>query len=564
MHLGLSITTTHFSPFSPLYEYCNSELDIMARLRSQETPKAAAPPRAATPKNPRKKKKIVPFSIKPDGGATGEIDETQTTAESVQQNATPMFIASSGKNTRVTTPTAPHLASVLSANVTPQSESASATPSPKHPALDVLQRVFQTQLQPGEYARYEVMISILVRRGAKEARIRQRYHPALKDFFEEHPQAVGVHNKFARKYNKQFEGLHERFHLPVYKDLNTAKEGKENEIPGQETPTSPQEQSMVYGESRLTTMSPDAELPLQLDGAMDSMPGTKVRPSRVECRNLPLLATISRSAHTEDGRGLDIERQAHHNDDVEIQDADAEMVAHEAVQEYGIQKGSAQDTVWRHTWADEPIQGIEDSMIPRQQPAQEATSVTTHHDSTPPQAVCGVSEVGMISSQVDGALGRNHVRAADVVVDGCGTENEKENEERDSEDRNKQLQPTRSATIVGSRTSTTLAPIFHFPIAGSVRSYLAWLHHRQTRFPTVAPNSSECVLIANNVGRHPAIVYDEVLYHWGFETDSNWGEWYKQNRLKVLGEDPRFDEEVMGRWQAWLKEGRALKERRRL
>jgi hypothetical protein len=38
-----------------------------------------------------------------------------------------------------------------------------------------------------------------------------------------------------------------------------------------------------------------------------------------------------------------------------------------------------------------------------------------------------------------------------------------------------------------------------------------------------------------------------------------WGDWYKQNRLNVLGEDPRFDEEKIGWWQAWLKEGRDLK-----
>jgi hypothetical protein len=92
----------------------------------------------------------------------------------------------------------------------------------------------------------------------------------------------------------------------------------------------------------------------------------------------------------------------------------------------------------------------------------------------------------------------------------------------------------------------------------SAKSYLAWLHHRQTRFPTAAPNSAECILIAAKLEMPAAQVYEDVLFRWGFETDSKFGAWHRQNRWKVLGEDPRFDEEVMGKWEAWLKQGRAL------
>jgi hypothetical protein len=46
------------------------------------------------------------------------------------------------------------------------------------------------------------------------------------------------------------------------------------------------------------------------------------------------------------------------------------------------------------------------------------------------------------------------------------------------------------------------------------------------------------------------------LYHWNLEAHSLEGEWYRTHRLEFLGEDPRFDEETMGRWEAWLKAGR--------
>jgi len=92
----------------------------------------------------------------------------------------------------------------------------------------------------------------------------------------------------------------------------------------------------------------------------------------------------------------------------------------------------------------------------------------------------------------------------------------------------------------------------------SVQSYLAWLQHRQTRFPTTPPNSSEVILVAEKLNRSEAKVYDEILYRWGLETNSKCGAWYRQNRLTVLGEDPRFDEETMGQWEAWVKEGRDI------
>lgn len=88
------------------------------------------------------------------------------------------------------------------------------------------------------------------------------------------------------------------------------------------------------------------------------------------------------------------------------------------------------------------------------------------------------------------------------------------------------------------------------------QAYLAWLQHRLERSPTVPPNRPECVRVAKKLGRPSPAVHDDVLHYWGLETDSRRGEWFRQNRLHTLGEDPRFDSENMGFWEAWLKQGR--------
>lgn len=88
------------------------------------------------------------------------------------------------------------------------------------------------------------------------------------------------------------------------------------------------------------------------------------------------------------------------------------------------------------------------------------------------------------------------------------------------------------------------------PSAQSAAAYLAWLRERQTRWPTVCPNRSECVVIATRLSRSKerVKVFDEILFHWLLETDSRRGSWYKGNRLQVLGEDPVFDEVGLGSW----------------
>ncbi|KAF1937387.1 hypothetical protein EJ02DRAFT_458773 [Clathrospora elynae] len=96
---------------------------------------------------------------------------------------------------------------------------------------------------------------------------------------------------------------------------------------------------------------------------------------------------------------------------------------------------------------------------------------------------------------------------------------------------------------------TTPAPFSS--LRKSAISYLAWLQQRQKRFPTAHPHYPECIAIGKRLSRSPHYVYEDVLYHWGLETDSVYGAWHRQHRLQVLGEDPCPDEETVGLWAAW-------------
>jgi hypothetical protein len=81
------------------------------------------------------------------------------------------------------------------------------------------------------------------------------------------------------------------------------------------------------------------------------------------------------------------------------------------------------------------------------------------------------------------------------------------------------------------------------PSNTSAISYLAWLQQRKVRFPKVHPHYAECIAPGKRFGRAPRLVYDEVLFHWGLETDSRFGEWHREHRLEILGEDPLFGED---------------------
>jgi hypothetical protein len=106
--------------------------------------------------------------------------------------------------------------------------------SPRPPALESLENIFKAQASPATYAVYEDIISVLVRRGSREPGIRFKFQPALRDFLVQNTNYVQTHNKFARSYNKAFDGKHERFLLPVYPELELKKTSVESTEKGKE------------------------------------------------------------------------------------------------------------------------------------------------------------------------------------------------------------------------------------------------------------------------------------------------------------------------------------------
>jgi hypothetical protein len=201
----------------------------MAALRQSTRIKREAPSRGATPQARLKKNSQNVPSLTKSEKSTPSSSKTVHTCKSGTRQADN---ATTRTSARFSTPTATDLATIPTSHITPNSAplQASEANSPRVEVLAVLTKMMGNRLSPEELANYQVMILNLVRRGAKEVAIRRRYHPALIDFFKDHPQAMPVHNKFAKLYNKQFEGQHERFHLPVFDETDAVRAMEEKKI----------------------------------------------------------------------------------------------------------------------------------------------------------------------------------------------------------------------------------------------------------------------------------------------------------------------------------------------
>jgi hypothetical protein len=469
---------------------------VLLRFLSGADPAAVS--QAATPKGPQQND-YASSSEKTNVQAIDDDFRNRAEIGNARGMNTPTFVVKAAKNMRPTTPVLS--TSTLGAEIFDTSHNARIpkAPSLKHPVFEVFEKLFVTRLLPDDYAGYEDMITSLVRRGSKEPFVRKQYHAALEVFLQEHRQAVSLHNKFARMYNNRFEGKHERFHLPVYKELESPEEKEKISDTEGKLQVSYEPQGMNSVASRDSNIKSGAVLSLQMYGEIDSERGSSAPRTRVN-----------------DSENHDVGASVQGNTVVELQEAS-----------------------WtRDTCTGGQLVDVVGSALPAVDSTADEASKPMSHPKEQVEVMQGAAEGGIIQAH-GGALREDVLRIGDVRKEECS--------------------PTLPWLTTEPVVDITISPRPHFPQKQSVQSYLAWLHHRRTRYPTVVPNSSECVLIAKKLDRLPAHVYDEILYHWGFETSSVWGDWYKQNRLNVLGEDPRFDEEKIGWWQAWLKEGRDLK-----
>jgi hypothetical protein len=485
----------------------------------------------------------VPSSAKPDGLGTPLPGNVKT-----EVNLAQTYVSTIGTPLRSRTPTATDLATIPSEHVPPQS---APTPAPgstpyRVQALAVLKKMMGKRLSPDALANYEVVISNLVRRGAKETAIRKRYHPALIDFLSDHPQAVPVHNKFANVYNRQFEGQHERFHLPLYGDVGVMRDVKKEELAESEGPAYVIERSAGYDMCLGTATTSGEAFLWQLDGTTDGAPCDFAQQDPARVSIWPSVGHGSPTVHTAEDENNSIERQTPIEQDRETRDLEAPVL---------IQDTHVNETV-QHQDQGRAGSATEETRI-RDVPT--AVAAADSAPASPKDARSGVEPYGpalpvAVVSQEDAT------QAVDVMMIDNETENETRIEGGIGDKEGSDSSSAQQDTPASTNPSSPVSRPSHFAKRESARSYLAWLHHRQTRFPTVAPNYSECMLLAQKLGKHPAKIFDEALYHWGFE---NGNEWYRENRLAVLGEDPRFDSDGMGRWDAWLQQGRGQLKRKR-
>jgi len=498
----------------------------MAGLRQSTRTKREAPSRAATPQTRLKRKNIVPSPPASDEPARSK---PKVTYEQASTRRTPA---------RPRAPTATDLASIPTGDVRNSAPAgASEATSPRVEVQAVLTKMMGNRLSPEELANYQLMILYLVRRDAKEAKIRNRYHPALIDFFKDRPQAVLVHNKFAKVYNTQFEGQHARFHLPVYEEADlkrtedkTGQVEEEKEMVKFDKSMGKRKRSARVKRDR--ERSNDPFFP-QMDGTMNDDPSDQTYDTATSTSTTPRDAPPTSS------------------EDIEMINAGQPAPSVE-VRSIGLDPASSRESCQESQAGETPTASAE-SLEKAQQPTQAEQTATMRAISQPSEDGRSADGASMSLAQENDDPHEPSAQTDDVeMTDGAADVGI-----GDTVQNSTSLDVATPSTAISPTTLTS---------ADSARSYLAWLHHRQTRFPNVEPKRAEFAIIAERLGRVRHHVFQEAMYHWGLETGNDRSEWYKQNRLEVLGEDPRFDEETMGWWAAWVKKGmneKAEKERRK-
>tara|TARA_R110002003_G_scaffold284_5_gene18290 strand:+ start:4694 stop:6379 length:1686 start_codon:yes stop_codon:yes gene_type:complete len=521
---------------------------------------------------------------------------------------------------QVKTPMVPASHSATPINSASKGKATPKASSPQHPALLTLRPLFGARLLADEYEAFELMTSNLVRRGPREPKIRERFRPALRTFLDEHRQVVRSYSKYARSYNKSFEGKHERFHLPVFEDLETKKETKsetgDDEL---EMKTHSQEHEMedVTDDTRggdeleMKTHSQEHELEdvtddtrggdertlgLQLDGAVDFESSSCDGPCRLR-NGSPSTTMHPLQSATAGNHCQKAAPEMLDTEDVKMADVNEEPVDQTEADPSGPTKKD-----FHRIEAEDEATNVDDTeIVAREAPVEEEEDVVVyaremqlqeHLTAGDGPASSAGTDPGPSSQENPNSAEEENLTESLVALQAeanaifyelleramvCSEPNQSRIENK-SMMANVDMTGTEAPPSSGNHITTGLRQPQHSSgvLAGmgagvqslgprrpqsvrpaqSAQSYLAWLRRRRVRFPSVPPNASECALIAKELGRHRSELYDEVLWHWGLETDSKWGDWHKQNRLKVLGEDPRFDDEKMGRWQSWLKEGR--------
>jgi hypothetical protein len=349
-------------------------------------------------------------------------------------------------------------------------------------------------------------------------------------------------------YNKQFEGQHERFHLPLYGDAGSMREIKKEEVPESEGTAYVAGRSAGYDMCpEIATTSGETVL-WQLDGTTDGAPCDFAQQDQARVSIWPAVDHESPIVHMAKDKNNSIERQTSLQEDGEMGDLSGPALV----------QGTHADGTVQHQDQGKAGSATEEIHI------REISKPVAAVDLAPasPKDRRDLESYGP-ALPVEVSSKEDAIQAVDVMMVDNEIENETQietgDEDREDSDRNS----THQDTPVSANLPSPVSRPSHSAKQESARSYLAWLHHRQTRFPTVVPNYSECILIAEKLDKHPAKVFDEALYHWGFENSGAGSEWYRQNRLTVLGEDPRFDSDGMGRWDAWLQQGRGQLKRKR-
>jgi hypothetical protein len=283
----------------------------------------------------------------------------------------------------------------------------------------------------------------------------------LEEFLGHHPMAISLHDRYARSHNKNYEGKHERFHLPVLEDLEMER------VHVSKGKGVAQVQQLSR---RLTTRKLTAAhaLAMQYDGAMD--PEMEASPQLADEYEVP-------TAVAADKRPLSSDRNEEEEDDEDIADIEKEnagMCRRAGLIQDASGAAAAADNTESVVLEPLPAHGI----VARQDTEAdfhplEAKMVMEMHEGvgsaeTSDEDAQQPSDVPIVSAEDPQAAAPNFaVPDAVTFIDSNGT------------------RPAATVYLTPSIVSTA-----HVAKGSPVQSYLAWLFRRRTCFPIASLNQT--------------------------------------------------------------------------
>ncbi|KAL6712274.1 hypothetical protein ACN47E_000151 [Coniothyrium glycines] len=390
---------------------------------------------------------------------------------------------------------------------------------PQSETMTYLRDIIQPVIDAQTYNTYHDYILALERRGPKTPKLRTKYRVLLKELLSPDELLMVLHNEYAQAHNARHAGKHERYMFPVFKDKNA-----------QDDSSVDQNFRETDQETEGTIVDCGTTAGTHVDAGSESESSDRAIVAEESTNNLPV--SLGQKHYLRDTAMSNESQTQQTNGRVSFtppavpQDNSGAGPTPAAVEQASL-VDKEMTTVQSE---DETLQQVFGSQV--NSPAADTHTARDRPD-------------GAIMSEITRkALGPT-IKQRNFPRTGWATPDHMYHYFRPTPEKPR---PTNWTDLIGEKFVANTGK--DSVSAQSGASYLAWLDQRQVRYPTAPPNYSECVALGVRLKRSPHVIYDQVFLHWNLETDSQRGLWYKEHRLEVLGEDPKFNAVAKNLWRS--------------